>query len=129
MITVIRIAGLVGIEKRKKEFLDRLRLRKKFSAVLMEKETKELKNVRQFISYGEINDETLNMLIKERGRMKGNKKIKNVSEIVVRIKKGEKVEELKPFFRLHPPKGGFKKKKEKFMGKNNKMDELVRRML
>jgi len=48
--------------------------------------------------------------------------------------RGKKVDgELKPFFRLHPPRGGLKNSKEPFpkgvLGYNKEINELVERML
>ena len=86
---IIRIKGQVGINKDVKETLFRLRLRRKYSCITLET-TKEnmgmLKKVRSFVSYGEISKETYEELLKKRGKKVQGK--------------------LKPFFRLHPPRGG-----------------------
>lgn len=115
MIAVIRIAGQIGLRKDTKESLNRLRLRKKFSCLVMEKPTKEqegvIKKISNFVAYGNIDEETYKELVKKR-----KTKIKN-------------------FFRLHPPRKGIDSKKHFGVGKgvlgNNKekINDLIRRML
>jgi large subunit ribosomal protein L30 len=90
MIAVIRIRGQVALNKEVKETLFRLRLRRKYTCIALEP-TKEqfgmIKKVRDFVSYGEISEDTYKKLIEARG-------------------KKDKEGKLKPFFRLHPPRGG-----------------------
>ncbi len=116
---VIRIKGQVGIKKPVKETLNRLRLRRKYVCVVFEEPSKEIlgmiKKMKDFVAFGEIQEETYKELVEKRGQ-------KN--------KEGE----LKPFFRLHPPRGGIESKKHFGVGKgvlgnNKKMNELIRRML
>lgn len=114
MIIAIRISGLVEVPSAVKEKLYRLRLRRKYSAVLL-KDTKEnadlLRQVRDFIAYGIISQEEANELIKKRG------------------------EDNKPFFRLHPPRGGIDSKihfpiKKGVLGDHgDKINLLLKRML
>jgi len=119
MIAVIRIKGQVGIKRPVKETLDRLRLRKKYVCVVFENPSKEIlgmiKKMKDFVAFGEIQEETYKMLVEKRGKKDGEGK-------------------LKAFFRLHPPRKGIESKKHFGVGKgvlgdNKKMDELVRRML
>lgn len=118
-IAVIRIAGQVGLKKPIVETLFRLRLRRKYSCVVFDAPTEidlgMLKRVKDFVAFGEISDELYKELAEKRGQ-KG--------------KDGK----LKPFFRLHPPRGGAETKKhfgvgKGILGENKKMNELVRRML
>ena len=120
MIAVIRIKGQVGIKRPVKETLDRLRLRKKYVCVVFESPSKEIlgmiKKMKDFIAFGEIQEETYKELVKARG-------------------KKDKTGKLKPFFRLHPPRGGIESKKHFGVGKGvlgnhkDKINELLRRML
>ncbi len=119
MIVVIRIKGRVGLRRDINETLDRLRLRKKYSCVVLNGSKEEMgmvKKLRDFVAYGEISNEVYKELVKQRGR-KG--------------KDGK----LKPFFRLHPPRKGIESKKHFGVGKgvlgNNgeKINDLVLRML
>lgn len=119
-IAIIRIKGEIGIKQPIKETLHRLRLRKKYSCVVFENPSKEqlgmVNKVTNFVAFGEISDEVYKELVKNRGRK-------------------DKEGKLKPFFRLHPPRGGIESKKHFGVGKGvlgnhkDKINELVRRML
>jgi large subunit ribosomal protein L30 len=113
MICVIRIKGQVGLNKDIKETLDRMRLKRKFSCVVLEP-TKEnlgmIKKVKNQIAYGELKEDVYKKLVEKR-----KTKVKNS-------------------FRLHPPRGGIKSSKLHFpkgvLGDNKeKINDLVERML
>lgn len=140
MIAVIRIHGMVKIKKRTEETLQRLRLRRKYSCIVLLKPTKEqlgmIKKVKDFVAFGEIDKETFEKLVEQRGQLINKKKKIETKEVIKKLEAGKKYEELnlKPFFRLHPPRKGIASKKHFGVGKgvlgnNKKMDELVRRML
>jgi len=137
MIIAIRISGMVKVTKEVEEALHRIRLRRKYAAVLLKQtaeNTKLLKKIRNHISYGEIDKKTLEDLIKQRGQLVKGKKIE-ADKIVAELgNKSLSDLGLKPFFRLHPPRGGIESKKHAGVGKgvlgeNKKINELVRRML
>lgn len=136
MILVIRISGQVEMRSDFKETLFRMRLRKKYSAVLLKEEgqTKNLlQSVRSFVAFGPIDQKTLEELIAKRGVSLDGKKVdaKRVAEII--LKDGIEKSGIKPFFRLHPPRGGIDSKThypEGVLGDNKEdINELVRRML
>ncbi|NCN98846.1 hypothetical protein COU62_03745 [Candidatus Pacearchaeota archaeon CG10_big_fil_rev_8_21_14_0_10_35_219] len=136
MLLVIRIKGLVNVSKKLEEALFRLRLRRKYSAILLEDNTenrKILNFIRNYVSYGPIKKEMIEKLIKERGvSKKGKIDAKKVVEGLERKNLDELG--LKPFFRLHPPRGGIESKKHAGVGKgvlgeNKKINELLGRML
>jgi large subunit ribosomal protein L30 len=117
MIAAIRIRGQVGLNANVKETLYRLRLRRKYACVVFDKPSKEqigmIKSMRNFIAYGEISEETYKKLVDARGKKdeKGN---------------------LKPFFRLHPPRGGANTKlhyPKGILGENKDMNKLLEKML
>ena len=118
MICVIRIHGQVKLRKPIVETLYRLRLRRKYSCIVIDKPSKEqlgmIKKVRDFVAFGEINDEPYKKLVKARG-------------------KKDKDGKLKPFFRLHPARGGIKTKfhfPKGVLGNNkDKINDLIVRML
>lgn len=116
-IAVIRIKGQVGLNSDVKETLHRLRIRRKYACVVFENPSDVhkgmIKSVRNFVAYGEMSDATYKKLVDARGKKdsEGN---------------------LKPFFRLHPPRGGAKTKvhyPKGILGENKEMDKLVERML
>ena len=125
-LNIKKIKGLGGVRKDMERTLDLLKLKKKYSCVLVEEKREilgMLEKVKSFISYGEIDEDTRKELILKRGRLLGDKPVKNVNE-----------NNMKPFFRLHPPIGGFRKSTKKIfpqgiLGENNKINELIRSML
>lgn len=140
MIAVIRISGLVKIQKAIQDALYRLRLRRKYSLVLLKpkrEELKLLKKLRNHIAYGDINKETLRLLIERRGKTKAKLKKPKPEEIMEQIeKRSPKTWDIKPFFLLHPPRGGIDSKmhfsttKKAVLGDNkDKINDLIRRML
>ncbi len=138
MILIIRIAGQVNIPQDIEDALFRLRLRKKYSAVLINatpQQMKLLKNIRDYIAYGTINEETLLALIQSRAKSLSNKKIE-AKEVVSNLGKKDLLSlGIKPFFSLHPPRKGIDAKKhfgvnKGVLGDNKeKINDLVRRML
>ena len=119
-IAIIRISGQIGLKKEVAETLYRLRIRRKYACVVLEKPTKEqlgmINKVKDFVAYGEISDEIYKKLVKERGKKDAKGK-------------------LKPFFRLHPPRGGIESKKHFGVGKGvlgnhkDQISKLIERML
>ncbi len=120
MICVIRIAGETGLDEKIKETLSRLRLRKKYSCVVLENPNEiqlgMIKKISDFVAYGNIDEKTYKELVEKRGKKVQGK--------------------LKPFFRLHPPRKGidskkhFGESKKGVLGDNKeKINELVLRML
>ena len=141
MIAVIRIHGGVKINKKIEETLYRLRLRRKYSCVVLVNPTKEqsgmIKKLKDFVAFGEIDDKIFKELIEKRGQLIDKSKKIDAKKIIEEIKKGKKYEELnlKPFFRLHPPRKGIESKKHFGVGKgvlgNHKkeINKLIERML
>lgn len=113
MIVIIRIRGQVALNKDVKETLYRMRLRKKYTCVVWDKPTEVqlgmLKKVRDFVAFGDLDEETYKQLVEKR-----KTKIEN-------------------FFRLHPPRKGIKSKihyPKGVLGNHGKdINKLVERML
>ena len=93
--------------------------------------------IKDFVAFGKINTETFEKLIEKRGQVIDSKKKINAKEVAKEFEKGKKMEELnlKPFFRLHPPRGGIDSKKHFGVAKGvlgnhgDKINELLERML
>jgi len=122
------------------ETLYRIKLRRKYAAVLLQPTTNNiglLKRIRNHVAYGNINRETLIELIKKRAQPKDKSKKINQEKVLEQLEKGNLGSlDIKPFFRLHPPRGGidaknhFNTSKKAVLGDNKeKINELVRRML
>lgn len=116
---IIRIKGMVGIRGDVEETLDRLRLRRKYACVVLDLTPETvgmLKKVKEFVAYGNIDEATYKELVSKRGKKDSEGK-------------------LKPFFRLHPPRGGIDSKKQFGVAKgvlgDNKesINKLILRML
>lgn len=139
MILVIRISGMVDVPPRIKEGLNRLRLRRKYVAVLLKSTPENLKlliRLRNYVAYGDIDKETLCLLIEKRALPKPNTKKPSTEKIIEQFEKSSRNLDIKPFFRLHPPRGGIDSKKHfgvtknAVLGDNKKnINALVRRML
>ncbi len=140
MICIIRIRGQVNLNQKVKSTLDRLRLRRKYSCVVISP-TKEIegriKKMRNFVAFGKIQKEVFEKMIEKRGQiLDKSKKVKiDAKKIIEGLEKGKKYEDfnLKPFFRLHPPRKGIKSKlhfPKGVLGDNKeKINDLIERML
>jgi large subunit ribosomal protein L30 len=138
MIAAIRIYGRVNINTKIEETLFRLRMRRKYTCVLLEENEqsfKILKTIRNFIAYGKISEEMLKRLIETRGKSLPGKKKETSEKIVQEILKGKKLEEagLKPFFAMHPPRKGIDSKHHFPQGvlgnHGEEINKLIERML
>jgi large subunit ribosomal protein L30 len=144
-IVIIRIRGTVNVPKYINQSLDYLRLRQKFVCIVIEDNKENLgriKAVKDYVAFGEIDEETLRTLILKRGRKEGDQSVeaagKTIDEFVKKFLEGKSSFEdikIKSFFRLHPPVGGFKKSIKKpfpegVLGNQGKLiNKLVQRML
>jgi len=155
---VIRIRGTADVHPDIEKALDLLRLRQRFAAALYHGSLPGirdmLRKVEDWATYGEIDRDTLIELIRKRGRLYGDKPITDewvaenlglyggIPELADKLLSGEihyhklKEKGVKPFFRLHPPRGGFKgsvKKHYRVGGelgyRGPAINELVLRML
>ena len=138
MICIIRIRGRVGLNKDINETLNRLRLRKKYSCVVLNAKKEQLgmiKKVKDFVAFGEISDKMFEKLIEARGKVVDKSKKIDAKNIVSEIKKGKKYQELNlnTFFRLHSPRKGINAKihfPKGVLGNNREeINKLIERML
>lgn len=150
---VVRVRGTVNIDGKIKDTLKMLRLNKpNHCVVIPETPTYRgmLQVVKDYVIWGEIQPSVLSDMLKRRGQLEGGK---NVSDNVVKshtgfesvsaysqaLLKGEasfkKFKELKPVFRLNPPKKGYNgiKRAHSVGGalgyRGDKINELIRRMI
>ncbi|MEM5828413.1 MAG: 50S ribosomal protein L30 [Candidatus Aenigmatarchaeota archaeon] len=152
LLAVIRMRSGIKASKEIKDTLLLLNLRYINSCVLVENTPSilgMLKKVKNYVSYGEIDKETLVLLLKKRLKKIGDKKVEiedlkkyginSFEELAELLYEGKKklkdFSEFKRVFRLHPPKGGLKKSKKLeypegilgYIGKE--INNLLRRMI
>jgi len=152
MFAVIRLRGSVGLRKEIKDTFNMLRLKAVNNCVILPEalDFKGMVNkVKDYVTYGEIDKETLVALLKKRLKVKGNEKIdeKKLKEITkfdsfekfadallagkIKLKN---FAQINPVFRLTPPSKGLKSIKESYpkgdLGYRGKeIKELIERMI
>jgi 50S ribosomal protein uL30 len=138
ILVVIRIQGRVETDYNITETLKRLRMKKKYSCVLINPKDKSLmgmlNKIKYYVAYGEIGEESLSKLLAARAK-KLDKKEFDAGKVSTEILSGKTLEQLKfiPFMRLHPPRKGIKTKLQYpkgVLGYHGKdINKLVERML
>ena len=150
---VIRVRGTVNVKPDIKKTMQLLRLTRANHCVLLEENVVYkgmLQMVKDYTTWGEINKETLTKLISTRGRLIGDKSLtaeylktttpydsfEKLSESILENKvKYKEIPEVKPFFRLNPPKKGHRTIKRSFVNKGSlgyrkgEINKLIERML
>lgn len=152
MIAAIRVRGRTGIRKDIEDTLKMLKLTRINHAVLIEDNPSYkgmLQKAKDYITWGEVDAESVTSLISKRGKLAGNVKlteeyikentdfssIEDLSKAVV--ESGAKLEDsgVKPVFRLHPPRKGYKDLKKTFaesgtLGyRGDKIGDLIKKMI
>ncbi len=152
MLAVLRVRGTVHVTRKIRETLEMLRLFKTNHVVLVsgEKGSREMvEKVKDYVTYGEISEPGLILLLEKRGRSEGNKritpeflkqrKIASYEELAKNLLSGKvklKDTGFELVFRLNPPKKGYEragiKKPYKLHGalgyRGEKINELLGRM-
>lgn len=154
MIAVVRIRGDVGLNPHVRKTFELLRLYRKNYCVVLKNEPNfiaMIRKVKDFTTFGEISREVFAKLMQSRAKMPGDKPLAEAF-LKEKTKLGFKefadaffdwkislkdVPGMKPFFRLHPPIGGFERGgiKSAFaqggvLGyRGPKIDKLIERMI
>jgi large subunit ribosomal protein L30 len=151
MFAVIRIRGTVGVRKEIEDTLKMLRLKAVNNCVLLP-ETDSIKGmlqkVKDRVTWGRINKETLVRLLEKRLRFRNKQKVSleqlkqmgfgSFEELAERLLAGDvqikNLNELQPYFRLTPPSKGFKSIKHPFPkgdlgNRGDAINELLIRMI
>jgi len=153
-IIIVRISGKQGLTEQVKSTFKLLRLYKKYNCVIVPDKPQYIgmiKKVKDFVTWGEIDDKTAKQLLEKRGRLPGNEKLTEdyikdktklstedfTKEFIQGKKELKDIPGLKLFFRLHPPQGGFERKGTKkpysiggVLGyRKEKINELVQKMI
>lgn len=140
-LIAVRIMGPFGTPSHLETIMSSLRLKRKFNAVVLERNPgvlATLRHAKDYLTWGEINPVDLAGLLKERGELLGGL---TLTDTAVREKFGEQsVDELasalaegrvalstlwqkglKPVFRLHPPSGGFEASTKRSYGSRGEL--------
>ena len=139
-LAAIRVRGLIGIKSKVEDTLRMLRLYKKnYCCVVSDAPTYigMLRKSKDYITFGEIDDETFNLLVEKRGdEFKGNEtdSKKKITYNDFFEANGKKINK---YFRLNAPKKGFGRKGIKHPFKNGgalgyrgaAINDLIKRMV
>jgi len=150
LLAIIRIRSLIDRNPDVRKVVDLLRLRRVNVCVLYpdnESIRGMLKIASQVVTYGEIEKETLVELLKKRARTIGDKPVDemllkkygydNFENLADEILKSGKIPNfIKPFFRLQPPRKGFKYSTKRYVENKGELgyrgraiNDLILRML
>ncbi|MEM4965462.1 MAG: 50S ribosomal protein L30 [Sulfolobales archaeon] len=156
LVAIVRLRGRVDVDPDVEYTLRLLRLYRKFHATLYPRELPGfegmLEKVQHWTTWGEIDLDTLKELLVRRGEIPGGRRISDeyvrerlslnsVEDLARELYEGRILLHklsgiIKPVFRLHPPKGGFRgsiKKPIKEGGelgyRGKAINELLRRMM
>lgn len=152
MYAVVRVRGSVNVRKEARQALEMLRLKSPNNAIICP-ENREWKGMLQrtkdWVTFGEIDKDTLVALLRKRLRTTGEKKVdekilkeasgydnfeKFADDIVSGKIKLKNFRRFRPFFRLTPPSKGFKSVKVHYprgdLGYRGKeINKLLERMM
>jgi len=123
-IAVIRIRGTVNLERKTRDTLKMFNLEKPNNCIIIDNRDSYkgmLQKVKDYVTFGELDKETLKELLLKWARLPGNKKI---DEKYIKEKTGKTVDKfideffefkidlddlgIKKVFRLHPPRKGYR---------------------
>lgn len=150
---VVRVRGIVNVKPDIKRTLQLLSLTRVNHCVLL-KENASIKGMLQvakdYITWGEIEKDTLSNLIKNRGILEGNKDLtedhiksatsydnfEKLSQAIFDNKfKYKEIPNIKPIFRLNPPKKGYEGIKRSYKNggalgyRGKEINKLIGRMI
>jgi len=153
VFAVVRVRGTVNIKPDIKRTLQLLQLTKINHCVLV-KENANMKGMLQvakdYVTWGEVDKDNLSKLIRIRGKLAGDKEIteeyiksatshssieKLSQEIIDNKFKYKDIPDVKPIFRLNPPKRGYEGIKRSFTNKGalgyrgKEINKLIGRMI
>lgn len=152
-LAVIRVRGASDIFHEIKDTLKMLHLSKNCHATLVDDRPSYmgmLRKTQNCVTWGQVSLENIVLLLKKKGRLVGNKKLtdeyvkeigyESLEDLAKAIYMGkvkfDRLPQVKPVFRLHPPKKGFKGKiKRSFTGggvtgyRGEAINDLIKRMV
>lgn len=124
-LAVVRVRGRAGVRKEVEDTLRMLRLTRVNHCTLIDDRKQYLgmlEKVKDYVTWGEVDAEAVERLLKLRGELQGggklsdgylqkNTRFKSIEafarEFVAHRAELKDIPGLKPFFRLHPPRKGY----------------------
>ncbi len=152
-LVVVKIRGTVSAQRETRETLDFLHLGRTNHAVLIDSRAAYkgmLQRVNSYVTYGEPTKETVEMMLQKRARLAGDKKltdeylqkigyksIEDLAEAILSCKvQFQKLPDIEPRFKLHPPSKGYKGKTKRGFNaggeagyRGEAINQLVQRMV
>ncbi len=152
LLLVLNLHGAINSSGPVRKALGELKVVRRFSASVVPGDASTLgtlKLCKDHVAWAPVDADLLATLLKKRGMVSTTKALDSASlkkmgykdhdDLASKMIEGEMrlsaVEGLRPFFRLAPPKGGFKRSMRRassekgVLGSNPQLGELVRRML
>jgi large subunit ribosomal protein L30 len=119
-LAVILIRGMVNLSPDVKKTLELLRLKQKHACVVIDNTEVNrgmVQRVKDYTTYGTIDEAFFVEMLEKRGQTIGKEDIKvDYKKLAkeffagkLKLRDFETNYQVKPFFRLHPPKGGFER--------------------
>ena len=152
-MVAVRIRGMSDISQEIKDTLSMLRLTRNCHATLLDDRPAYngmLRKSKHCLTWGEVSQENIALLLKKRGKVVGDKKLtdeyakelgyKSLDDLAEALFKMEvecsSLPKVKPVFRLRPPKKGFKGKVKRSYAaggeagyRGDAINELLKRMV
>jgi len=152
-LAVVRIRGIINVRKEVEDTLRMLNLQRNCHATLIDDRPSflgMLRKAQNIVTWGEVSKETISLLLKKRGRTIGDtpltdeyakkvgyESLDDLADAIYNLKVMLKdLPGVKPVFRLHPPRKGFKgsiKKSYRAGGeagyRGEAINDLIRRMV
>ena len=149
---VVRISGQADVPYWAVTTMTLLKLEKKYRATIIPEKDNTigmLRKIQHYVSWQEIDIETVKELLDKKSRKSGYKKVTNeditsigftsIDELATSLAEGKtslsKLKPLKPWFALDPPRHGFKRSTKKLYGQkgvlgyNKELSVIVKRMM
>ena len=149
---VVRISGQADVPYWAVTTMNLLKLEKKYRATIIPEKDNTigmLRKIQHYVSWQEIDIETVKELLDKKARKSGYKKVTNeditsigftsIDELATSLAEGKtslsKLKPLKPWFALDPPRHGFKRSTKKLYGQkgvlgyNKELSVIVKRMM
>jgi len=150
-LLVVRLRGTVNVPHWAETTLRLLNLHKRFSATLVADTPSikgMLKEVQHYVAWSPVDAELIKELLEKRGKVSRKKRLtledvkklgfEDFASLAASLAEGKvslnRLKMIKPFFALHPPRGGFPASsrrlyKDGLLGENPELPKLVLKML